>query len=125
MEAELKAIPQLVQRDTPFGGAQWQVRTAHRLGLDGTLRRRGRPREDTKSRMSPWFGRTVKTEPKSAEDSTSIVPQCAAKISRTMYSPSPTLPRRHCDPQTCRARADPRLSAADRQRWMDPGFAPR
>jgi putative transposase len=44
-EAELKAIRHSVQRGAPFGGAQWQVRTAHRLGLDWTLRPRGRPRK--------------------------------------------------------------------------------
>jgi putative transposase len=44
-EAELKAIRHAVQRGTPFGGAQWQVRTAKRLGLEWTLRPRGRPRK--------------------------------------------------------------------------------
>jgi REP-associated tyrosine transposase len=43
-EAELKAIRQAVQRGSPFGSSQWQVRTARRLGLEWTIRPRGRPR---------------------------------------------------------------------------------
>lgn len=43
-EAELIAIRQSVQRGSPFGSSQWQIRTAARLGLDWTLRPRGRPR---------------------------------------------------------------------------------
>ncbi len=44
-EAELKALRQSVQRGTPFGTTQWQVRTANRLGLEWTIRPRGRPRK--------------------------------------------------------------------------------
>ncbi len=43
-EAELKAIRQALRRGSPFGSSQWQVRTAKRLGLEWTLRPRGRPR---------------------------------------------------------------------------------
>jgi putative transposase len=43
-EAELKAIRQALRRGSPFGTSQWQVRTARRLGLEWTLRPRGRPR---------------------------------------------------------------------------------
>jgi putative transposase len=43
-EAELKAVRQSLRRGSPFGTSQWQVRTAKRLGLEWTLRPRGRPR---------------------------------------------------------------------------------
>ncbi|WP_454064994.1 transposase [Candidatus Nitrospira salsa] len=43
--AELKALRTSVQRGRPFGSEQWVKRTAKRLGLDSTLRDRGRPRE--------------------------------------------------------------------------------
>lgn len=45
-DAELQALRKSVQRGTPFGSSQWQVRTANRLGLEWTIRPRGRPRKD-------------------------------------------------------------------------------
>jgi putative transposase len=44
-EAELAAVRQSVGRGIPFGEEAWQRQTAQRLGLDSTLRRRGRPRK--------------------------------------------------------------------------------
>jgi hypothetical protein len=42
-EAELTALRRSVVRGSPFGEASWQQRTAKRLGLQSTLRPRGRP----------------------------------------------------------------------------------
>jgi len=42
-EAELEALRRSVVRGSPFGDASWQQRTAKRLGLQSTLRPRGRP----------------------------------------------------------------------------------
>ncbi len=42
-EAELAALRRSVTRGAPFGEASWQQRTAKRLGLESTLRPRGRP----------------------------------------------------------------------------------
>jgi putative transposase len=44
-EAELAAVRQAVRRGSPFGAESWQKRTAARLGLEATLRPRGRPRK--------------------------------------------------------------------------------
>ncbi len=44
-EAELAALRRSVVRGTPFGAESWQARTAKRLGLEATLRPRGRPRK--------------------------------------------------------------------------------
>jgi putative transposase len=44
-DAELEALRRSVQRGTPLGGSDWSVRTARELGLDYTLRSRGRPRK--------------------------------------------------------------------------------
>ena len=41
---ELEALRKSVQRGAPFGHAKWQERTASRLGLESSLRPRGRPR---------------------------------------------------------------------------------
>ena len=41
--AELEALRRAVVRGSPFGSTSWQVRTARRLGLEFTLRPRGRP----------------------------------------------------------------------------------
>jgi putative transposase len=43
-EAELAALRQSVIRGSPYGGPHWQERTAKRLGLEASLRPRGRPR---------------------------------------------------------------------------------
>lgn len=44
-EAEVAAMKRSIERGTPLGGAVWQRRTADRLGLEQTLRPRGRPRK--------------------------------------------------------------------------------
>lgn len=43
-EAELLALRRSVNRGTPFGSESWQKRTIAKLGLESTLRPRGRPR---------------------------------------------------------------------------------
>ena len=47
-DAELDAIRNSVNRGTPFGAKAWQARAAARLGLQSTLRPRGRPRKAKK-----------------------------------------------------------------------------
>ena len=42
-EAELQAVRKCLLRGTPFGTRDWTVKTAHELGLETTLRTRGRP----------------------------------------------------------------------------------
>ena len=44
-EAELEAIRRCVRRGRPYGDAIWTEQTAQQLGLQSTLRRRGRPRK--------------------------------------------------------------------------------
>jgi putative transposase len=45
-EAELEALRRSVRRGTPLGDAAWTLRTARRLGLEFTLRPRGRPKRN-------------------------------------------------------------------------------
>ncbi len=45
-EAELDALRRCVRRGSPFGGPAWVIRTAKQLGLESSLRSRGRPRPD-------------------------------------------------------------------------------
>jgi len=45
-EAELEAIRRSVTRGQPYGSETWTRKTAGRLGLESTMRRRGRPRQD-------------------------------------------------------------------------------
>lgn len=45
-EAELDAIRQCLRRGSPYGGPAWSEQTAQRLGLEPTLRPRGRPRKE-------------------------------------------------------------------------------
>ncbi|MBI4579066.1 MAG: hypothetical protein HY718_05145 [Planctomycetes bacterium] len=42
-EAELDSLRKCVQRGAPYGNPDWQHRTALRLGLESSLRPRGRP----------------------------------------------------------------------------------
>lgn len=45
-EAELSALRRSVNRGAPFGAPAWVRRAAARLGLEASLRPRGRPRKD-------------------------------------------------------------------------------
>ena len=47
-EQELAALDNSLFRDAPFGTPRWQKLTAARLGLESTLRARGRPRKAKK-----------------------------------------------------------------------------
>jgi len=49
-EAELAALRCSVSRGAPFGAPAWVGRTATRLGLEASLRPRGRPRKDAAPR---------------------------------------------------------------------------
>ena len=44
-QSEVEALRQCIQRGTPYGGTRWMKNTAVRLGLEFTLRPRGRPRK--------------------------------------------------------------------------------
>ena len=43
-EAELKSLHHSLARGTPFGDTRWQKKTAAELGLETSLRPRGRPK---------------------------------------------------------------------------------
>lgn len=47
-EAEVEAIRASIARGAPFGSERWRKRAAHQLGLEFTLRPRGRPRKGSK-----------------------------------------------------------------------------
>ena len=47
-EAELAALRRSTQRGAPYGGERWQRRTVQTLGLESTLRPRGRPKKPRK-----------------------------------------------------------------------------
>jgi putative transposase len=49
-QAELEALRRSVVRDRPFGSEAWTQRIAKRLGLEYTLRPRGRPRKEGEDR---------------------------------------------------------------------------
>jgi putative transposase len=44
-EAELAVVRRAVERSSPLGTPEWQTRVSRRLGLESTLRPRGRPRK--------------------------------------------------------------------------------
>jgi putative transposase len=44
-EAELEALARSLKRGAPYGEATWQATTVKELGLEATLRPRGRPRQ--------------------------------------------------------------------------------
>jgi putative transposase len=45
-EAESEAVRRCVHRGCPLGGADWVARTGRQLGLESTLRPRGRPKKE-------------------------------------------------------------------------------
>jgi hypothetical protein len=47
--AELEAVRRAICRNQPFGNDAWQQQVAKRLGLESTLRPRGRPRKTIRS----------------------------------------------------------------------------
>jgi putative transposase len=47
-DAELAALRGSVNRGAPFGEADWARRTAEQLGLESSLRPRGRPKKESK-----------------------------------------------------------------------------
>jgi putative transposase len=49
-EAELAALRTSVQRGTPYGGPRWTRRAADALGLESTLRPRGRPKSQAQKK---------------------------------------------------------------------------
>ena len=46
--SDLERLRRSVDRGTPFGTEIWSQETAVRLGLEASLRPRGRPRKETK-----------------------------------------------------------------------------
>jgi putative transposase len=53
-ESQLKLVRECVNRQRPFGRADWQAQIASMFGLASTLRPRGRPRIEKKSSLSPF-----------------------------------------------------------------------
>jgi putative transposase len=82
--AELEEVRQSVNRGTPYGSPVWVRRAAIQLGLEASLRPRGRPKKQGESRVKDWrcglrYGLSV---------SASFVWQCLT--SRTVtQSPAP------------------------------------
>jgi putative transposase len=53
--AEVDAVRRAVMRGSPFGSENWQRRIAKRLGLEYTLRARGRPRKKQQGASGSLF----------------------------------------------------------------------
>ncbi|MBN2517163.1 MAG: hypothetical protein JXC33_14160 [Deltaproteobacteria bacterium] len=47
MEKELERLRQGVNRQTPLGSPDWQIRISRKHGLESTLRLRGRPKKNS------------------------------------------------------------------------------
>ncbi len=55
-DAELEGVRRSVRRGCPFGSALWAEQTANQLGLQSTLRRRGRPdKENSQTNHNTHF----------------------------------------------------------------------
>lgn len=52
-ETELRCVRESVRRGSPFGGENWVTTTAANLGLESTLRPRGRPRKEERGEDEP------------------------------------------------------------------------
>jgi putative transposase len=49
-EAEVERLRECLRRGRPFGDSTWMLKAAHRLGLEASLRPRGRPKKTTSKR---------------------------------------------------------------------------
>ena len=47
-ESELEAMSECLKRGKPFGSERWQNQTVKKLGLESTMRPRGRPKKKEK-----------------------------------------------------------------------------
>jgi putative transposase len=52
-KSDAEAVRTSLTRDRPLGDPLWTLETAHRLGLDYTLRPRGRPRVRSENELCP------------------------------------------------------------------------
>ena len=55
-EAEVERLRESLRRGRPFGDSVWMEKTAHRLGLEASLRPRGRPRKTATNEASLFDG---------------------------------------------------------------------
>jgi putative transposase len=51
-DAEVERLRECLRRGRPFGTSSWMIRTARRLGLESSLRPRGRPRKSPETKNS-------------------------------------------------------------------------
>jgi putative transposase len=61
-ESQLKQVRQSIERDRPLGSARWANRIAAKLGLEQTLRARGRPRKPLEKLSARQRRRRTKAE---------------------------------------------------------------
>jgi hypothetical protein len=75
-EGELEQLRASVNRGVPYGSETWIERIAPLLGLEFTLRPRGRPRRSQKRRMSPFllFRNSNKQQEKKISNNQSLTP---------------------------------------------------
>ena len=88
----LKALRNSVQRGTPYGSAKWRARTVDKLGLEHTMRPRGRPRIHPLPEAEPAKGRAAKGQSKRPENKPTR-PAPKPHIARRAASPVPQKPR--------------------------------
>lgn len=53
--AEMEKVRQCIQRGRPYGNDAWTARAAAKLGLEMTLRPRGRPRKTEEEKASKGY----------------------------------------------------------------------
>jgi putative transposase len=87
----LKALRNSVQRGTPYGSAKWRARVVDKLGLEHTMRPRGRPRIHPLPESTPAEGRAGKAPKRSNDKPTRAGPK--PLIARRAASPVPQKPR--------------------------------
>jgi putative transposase len=83
----LKALRNSVQRGTPYGSPKWRARIVDKLGLEHTMRPRGRPRIHPLPEPGPAEGRPVKRSKRPGDKPTRPAPK--PLIARRAASPVP------------------------------------
>ena len=115
-DAELEAVRRAVRRGSPFGSEDWQKQMATRLGLEYTLRPRGRPKKSGEDRAGLFRKRRKELRPPcSGDESVTLlgtIPEQPAGAGQASAADPPLLvgesvslgPRAGCGKSACPVR---------------------
>ena len=107
-KAELAALRSSIARGAPFGDERWRDQIAERLGLEASLRPRGRPRKSEKSRKCPFLPRPPQPGHLGPSPSPRRLSKNGTRTASVNYRTAPSLIRRSRSSRLRRRASSPR-----------------